>query len=164
MNDLAGLYHDLKRDDEAEQLYVKALEIRARVQGEDHQDTLILLNNMAALYRDMGKLEKASELMSRAITGARKSMPQGHWIIAAFLTTQGKLQTKLGQFEQSEQSLLEAHRTMSQVFGADHQRSRDVAKALDALYTAWPKPDEARKWRRDDAAVGADVPGSSKEP
>jgi hypothetical protein len=38
---------------------------------------------------------------------------------------------KLGQFEQSEKSLLEAHQTISAVFGPNHQRTRDVAKALE---------------------------------
>ena len=40
MNNMASLYMDQGRYDEAEPLHVEALELRRRVLGEEHPDTL----------------------------------------------------------------------------------------------------------------------------
>ena len=51
MNNLADLYWNQGRYDEAEPLYLETLETRKRVLGDDHPDTLNSMNNLANLYQ-----------------------------------------------------------------------------------------------------------------
>ncbi|MCH8133033.1 MAG: tetratricopeptide repeat protein, partial [Myxococcales bacterium] len=61
MNNLAILYEDQGRYDEAEPLYLKTLEIRKRVLGEEHPSTLSSMNNLAILYWSQGRYAEAAE-------------------------------------------------------------------------------------------------------
>jgi tetratricopeptide (TPR) repeat protein len=62
LNNLAGLYLEQGRYEEAEPLYERALEIRERVLGPEHPDTAMILNNLAELYREQGRYEEAERL------------------------------------------------------------------------------------------------------
>ena len=48
----------------------KVLEVRRRVLGEEHPDTLISMNNLAVLYRDQGKYAQAEPLCYQGPGGA----------------------------------------------------------------------------------------------
>ena len=52
----------------------------------------------------------------------------------------------LRRFGDAQAALTEARTTLSAALGADHERTKTVAKALIGLYTAWNKPDQAAEW------------------
>ena len=61
MNRWATVYHMQARYEEAELLYRKVWEIRHRVLGEEHPETLETINNLIALYEAWNKPEKANQ-------------------------------------------------------------------------------------------------------
>jgi tetratricopeptide (TPR) repeat protein len=61
MNDLAILYKEQARYDEAEQLLLKAVEGRRLKLGDTHPFTLESWHNLIELYEAWGKPEKAKE-------------------------------------------------------------------------------------------------------
>ncbi|NIV47976.1 MAG: tetratricopeptide repeat protein [Gammaproteobacteria bacterium] len=56
------MYADQGRYDEAEALYLEALEGRARILGEDHQATLRTRNHLADMYERQGRHAEAERL------------------------------------------------------------------------------------------------------
>ena len=54
---------------EAESLFLKALEVGRRVQGEEHPETLWRMGKLAALYRDQDRLAEAEPLNVKALAG-----------------------------------------------------------------------------------------------
>jgi tetratricopeptide (TPR) repeat protein len=62
IHNLAMLYRSQGRNEEAELLLQRALEIRERVLGPEHPDTADSLNNLAELYRAQGRFEEAERL------------------------------------------------------------------------------------------------------
>jgi len=50
MNNLASVYASQGRNEEAEKLLSEAVEIRRRVLGEEHPDTLGSMNILAVVY------------------------------------------------------------------------------------------------------------------
>jgi len=60
-NDLAVLYKEQAKYDEAESLLIEAVEGRRLKLGEKHPHTQESLNNLIELYEAWGKLEKAEE-------------------------------------------------------------------------------------------------------
>ena len=67
LNNLALLYRNQGKYEQAEPLYQRALAIRERVLGAEHPDTARSLNNLALLYRNQGKDEQAEPLYQRAL-------------------------------------------------------------------------------------------------
>ena len=63
-----GLYlDDRARYQEAEPLYLRALQIREQQLGPEHPDTATSLNNLALLYQTQGKYPEAEPLFLRAL-------------------------------------------------------------------------------------------------
>ena len=63
MNDLAALFEEQGRYDEAEQLYVMTLRTQKRILGEEHPDTLRTMSNLANLYGSQGRMNDARPLV-----------------------------------------------------------------------------------------------------
>jgi tetratricopeptide (TPR) repeat protein len=67
LNNLAELYRSQGRYEEAEPLYLQALELGQRLLGENHPDVATSLNNLALLYNTQGKYVKAEALSRQAL-------------------------------------------------------------------------------------------------
>ncbi len=61
------LYQAQGRLDEAEPLYLRALEAQERTLGPSHPDTLLSLSNLADFYRAQGRLDEAESLLRRTV-------------------------------------------------------------------------------------------------
>ena len=67
MGKLGEIYWDEGRFPQAEALYVRALDIGRRVRGEEHPETLNILNGLGRVYRAEGKYPQAEALYTRAL-------------------------------------------------------------------------------------------------
>ena len=67
LNNLATVYNDTGRYEDAEPLLEEALSIHRRVLGADHPNTAGSLNNLAALYRAQGRYAEAAPLYKEAL-------------------------------------------------------------------------------------------------
>jgi tetratricopeptide (TPR) repeat protein len=73
MNDLAGLYGQQGRYDQAEPLFVKTLEVRRRALGEEHPDTLLSMRNLAELLRAEKKQDQARPYVRQLLALRKKT-------------------------------------------------------------------------------------------
>ena len=64
LNNLAFLYEERGRYDEAESLYKRSLAIKEKVLRADHPSTKITLRNLADLYKSQGKHGEAERFTS----------------------------------------------------------------------------------------------------
>ncbi|CAI4215618.1 unnamed protein product [Parascedosporium putredinis] len=63
LQDLATLYAENNRLEEAEALSVKVLELTKTALGEEHQDAVVCMINLGALYVDLERTEEAEDLL-----------------------------------------------------------------------------------------------------
>src|SRR5207253_7335069 len=89
MNNLADLYRTQGQYAKAEPLLVKALEVRRRVLGEEHPDTLNSMHSLAMLYLYQGQLAKAEPLFREALERTRKRHAEGSSPVAGALSWLG---------------------------------------------------------------------------
>ena len=66
LNNLAGIYQELGRYEEALSLARQALQLRQKL-GDSHPDYGSSLNSLASLYQDMGRYEQALRLYQQAL-------------------------------------------------------------------------------------------------
>jgi tetratricopeptide (TPR) repeat protein len=78
LNNLALLYWNQGKYEQAEPLFQRALETRERLLGPEHPDTLSTVNNLAELYRRQGKYERAEPLYQRALATYERVLGPEH--------------------------------------------------------------------------------------
>ena len=66
-NSLADLFKELKRFDEAERYYIRALSIYRRIYSGDHIHTANVLNNLGDIYKLQRKYDNAEKYYKQAL-------------------------------------------------------------------------------------------------
>jgi hypothetical protein len=123
----------------------ESLAIRRKALGAEHPQvagTLIVKANLMLATRHY---DEARELASEARRILALSLPADHWQVAAAMNVEGAAREKLGEYAAAERLLLDSRPGLSQSpipELAERGRIR-----LVELYTAWGKPEEARKFR-----------------
>ena len=85
LNNLAILYDNQGKYDDAEPLYKRALAVTEEVLGPMHPDTATSLNNLAVLYNNQGKYDDAEPLYQTGTGGEGGSIgthASGHGDVA----------------------------------------------------------------------------------
>jgi len=78
MNGLGLLRTKQKNYNEAEHLFIEALNGRQQKLGEDHPETLESKNDLAVLYKEQGDYAKAEPLLLEALEGRRLKLGDTH--------------------------------------------------------------------------------------
>jgi len=130
LNNLAYLYDSQGRYDQAEPLYLQALELRKRLLGEDHPDVAQSLNNLAGLYYSQGRYDQAEALDLQALELRKRLLGEDHPDVATSLNNLAGLYYSQGHYDQAEPLYLQALELRKRLLGEEHP---DVATSLNNL-------------------------------
>jgi tetratricopeptide (TPR) repeat protein len=75
---LANIYTSQGRYEEAEPLYLQALDMFRQSLGEEHPNIALNLNNLANIYTSQGRYEEAEPLYLQALDMFRQSLGDEH--------------------------------------------------------------------------------------
>jgi tetratricopeptide (TPR) repeat protein len=128
-NNLAGLYKDTERFDQAELLLQESL----RQFESQHADSATLATahlNLAEVYRLQGRLPEAEPRYAKALLLARKSLGAGNPDLAPFLTQTAACARELRRYSRAESLYAEAQALLSRTVGREHPY---YAQALEDL-------------------------------
>ena len=121
---LAGwyVYHFLHRGRwrEGEPLAVRAMQVRERVLGAEHPDTLTSVNNLAALYRGQGRYAEAEPLYQRAVTVSERVLGPEHPDTLSSVDNLAALYQSQGRYAEAEPLYQRALAASERVLGAEH--------------------------------------------
>ena len=125
------------RFDEAEKMYLRALQGKEKAWGPEHTSTLDTVNNLGLLYADLGRLDEAEKMYLRALTGYKKALGKEavKKYVPALNTAQnmGILFQQTSRMKEAEELYGQALFGFEAVFGRSSDRYKRIAKALDAL-------------------------------
>ena len=77
-NNLAELYDAQGRYEEAKPLFLKALEMRARLLREEHPDVAMSIYWLAVLYHEQGRYSEAEPFYIQALAIAERVLGKDH--------------------------------------------------------------------------------------
>ena len=97
LNNLAELYREQGKYEEAEPLYRRAIAIGEKVLGPEHPRLAIWLNNLALLYLALGKYGEAEPLYRRSLGIFEKVLGKGHRSTEIIRANYAALQEKMRQ-------------------------------------------------------------------
>ena len=66
-------------NDKAEEMYMRALQVKEKAWGVEHTSTLGTVNNLGNLYLKQGKMAEAEEMYVRALQGYKKAVGKYQW-------------------------------------------------------------------------------------
>lgn len=145
MKELAGIARQQGASDEAESLYLAALDINESMLGPEHPETANNLNSLAVFYRGLGRDEQALEYGMRALDGARLAYGERHPTVGLMSVNVGAMYRMLGEDLPAERSTLEGLDIIVSSVGPDHQLAGVAQNALAGLYHEQGRLDEAEK-------------------
>ena len=130
---MGSVYVNLGLLPKAEPLLARALEIRRRVNGPRHPDTLSRMDALAYLYEQQGRYVDAEKLEAEVVALRRSVLGENHVDTLSAMNRLAITYERQGRYDESEklyQEVLEARR---RVLGKDHV---DMLWSLDTLAAA----------------------------
>jgi hypothetical protein len=131
-------------------LLAKVFEIRRRLGGEEHPDTLIAMNNLASIHRMLGNLSEAEHLQVKVVARMRRVLGEKHRNSLIAVRGLGRVYWAQGRLAEAEPLLISSYEGM---------RTRDeniptrvegyltpFVKEIVQLYEARGKPEKAAEW------------------
>jgi tetratricopeptide (TPR) repeat protein len=113
LNNLAALCHSQGKYRMAEDLYVKALEIKRRIYREEHDEIALALQNLAILYSAKKDFNQAEAFFMQALRIREKVLPPNHADLARTLQNYALMLDKVGRKEEAQVLELRATKILS---------------------------------------------------
>lgn len=130
LNNLAMLYCNEGKYNEAEPLYIKALEIKKKKLGNKHPDFAGTLNNLAFSYLYQNKYQKAEPLFLEALKINRLILGEKHINFANSLNSLAMLYNNQDMYSKAEPLYLQSLEIRKEVLGGN---SVEYATSLNNL-------------------------------
>jgi len=129
--DLADLYIDKGRYDDAEAMLTEALAVMDRHGDQaDNLDLALSINELASVYRRQGKYDLAEPLYERALAIRVSALGPDDPEVARSYNSLAILNWNRGNYQEAERLYKQALALWENAYGSDHS---DVAKGLNNL-------------------------------
>lgn len=134
LDDVAFLYEDVGRYDEAETLYLRAAEVVLDGFGDAHPAYATYLNNVAVLYTTLGRYDDAERLLRQVLHLHRRERRDRYPAWATAASNLAGVYEALGRREAAEELYRRAMAVDREVFGEDHPAYGTDLYKLASLY------------------------------
>jgi tetratricopeptide (TPR) repeat protein len=134
LNDLAVIYNDQGRYDEAIEQYEEALRTYEKTLGKEHSYYAINLNNLANIYYAQGRYDEAIEKYEESLRIVEKAIGKEHPDYATGLNNLALVYKTQGRYDEAIEKYEEALRIGERTIGREHP---DYAKRLNNLASVY---------------------------
>jgi len=149
--------------DSARKLYMRALEVDEKANGQDHPSVATVVNNLGSVLQDLGDLQEARKCYERAIRIDEKVYGKDHPSVATDVNNLGLVLKDLGDLQEARKCFERALKIGEKANGPDHPSVAIRVNNLGLVLRAQGELQEARKCyeraiRIDEKANGQDHP------
>lgn len=127
----------------------QALDIRTRLLGDEHAETLDTMSHMASLLTVLGQLDEAEELSRSTLEGRRRTLGPNDPATLKSISDLGNLLRIAKKFDAAKPYLVQALERRRQVLGPDDPDTIVSIASLGDLYRDQGKLPDAEKYLRD---------------
>jgi non-specific serine/threonine protein kinase/serine/threonine-protein kinase len=99
---IGRVYRNLGLYAKAEPLLARSVEIRRRVLGADHPDTLQSMDSLAVFYEQAGRYDEAEKLQAETVAGRRRVLGENHPLTLESKDELGAVYESQGRYPESE--------------------------------------------------------------
>ncbi len=145
LSNLAVVYSDLYKSEEARGLQEYILKQRLQKWGPEDAETLIAMHNLAMSYRDLGQFEKAEDLMKRAIEGRENSSGPEDPQMLNSRNALADIYLGQGKYKEAEKLSTEILEMSTKHHGVKYILTLNAMHGLSVAYLRQSKLEEAEK-------------------
>ena len=120
MNDLAGVYTELARYEDAERMMLEALEARLALFGDQEEGVLTLKNNLAFLYDQLGRYSESEPLHSEVLEKRLRLAGEENVLTLISMNNTAWVNLRLDRRERARELWTRKLEIASRVLGDDH--------------------------------------------
>jgi tetratricopeptide (TPR) repeat protein len=131
---LGSVYEESGKYDEAEPLYLEALNTRRRVLGDEHPSTLTSINNLANLYYQQGRYDEALSLYLEDLNASRRVLGDEHPDTLISINNLAVFYRNTEKYELAIQMYTEAILSAQRTLGAEHPDTALYQNGLGFTY------------------------------
>jgi tetratricopeptide (TPR) repeat protein len=128
---------------DAERIGVHLLQLRNRVLGVEHPDTLTSVNNLASLYTSQGRYGEAEPLLVGALEASERVLVVEHPDTLTSMNNLALLYASQGQYGKAEPLYERALEARKRVLGVEHPDTLTSMNNLAVLYESQERYGEA---------------------
>ncbi|KAI7081867.1 hypothetical protein KC356_g8821 [Hortaea werneckii] len=145
LHEIGNLYYDQGKMQEAEAMYLRALEGREEAWGPKHTSTLNSVNNLGILYKNHGKMQEAEAMYLRALEGREEAWGPKHTSTLNTVNNLGNLYKDQGKMQEAEAMYLRALKGKEDAWGPKHTSTLDTVFNLSIFYSNQRRNPEAER-------------------
>jgi eukaryotic-like serine/threonine-protein kinase len=138
-----SVYQGLGLYAEAERHMPVALEIRKRILGEEHPDTLVSMNRLADLYQHQKRYPEAELLMLQTLEIRTRVLGEEDPLTLSSMNGLASVQLRQNRHEEAEALCLETLEKRERVLGEEHAGTLQSMGTLASIYWFQGRYDEA---------------------
>ena len=147
----AGWYLFLRGEYTAAEWFCRSsLEIRERLLGREHRDTLTSVNNLGLVLESQGKYKEAEVMHRRALEGREKVLGREHPDTLTSINNLGSVLASQGKYKEAEVMHRRALEGREKVLGREHPDTLTSVNNLGSVLESQGKYQEAEAMHRRD--------------
>ncbi len=143
--DLAYLYKNQGKLDEAETTCLAGLKLQEGIYGTKHPYVALTLRILAEIYRGQGRFQEATDCLERALTIMRAVESDDDPAVAPFKVDMARLLVAKGDLEQAESYFNAALPVIEGSYGPSHLYTAKVLTSVATLRVLQGRCDQAEK-------------------
>ena len=129
----------------AEQLQCQVMDMRKKLFGAEHPDTVTSITNLAAIYHSQGKWNEAEQLETQVMEMSMKLLGIGHPDTLKSVENLAVIYYSQGKWNEAEQLEVQVMDIMKLLLGADHPDTLRSMANLAVIYYSQGKWNEAEQ-------------------
>ncbi len=118
--DLGKSWHTQNRLKEAEELYLRVLEINKKTLRQEHRSALTIMNNLALVYQDQCRWNEAETLHTQVLETRKRALGQEHLQTLATMDDLASATRAQGRLKEAEELHMQVLDIGKRVFGQEH--------------------------------------------
>lgn len=132
----------------AEELYQQTFELRIKMLGVEHPDTLTCMSNLANVLRSRGKYEEAETMHRQVLELRTKVLNAEHTATLTSINNLARVLDCQGKYEEAETIHRQALELRTKVLGIDHLSTLNSMNNLALVLNSQGKYEEAETMHR----------------
>ena len=148
-NRVGLIYMGLRRSDLALEQFTLAVDLRRRVLGEGHAETLSSLANLANALRAEGRLDESEAMHRRVLDSRKRLLGESHPDTLASMTNLANVRREQGAHDEAEHLTRDALASMRRVLGERHADTLATMNNLAAVLGAQGRYEESEALLRE---------------
>ncbi len=162
LNNLANVFKDQKKFDQAEPLYKQVIGIYERTTGSQSEYIAMSNHNLASLYAQMGKYKEAEAYFKVALAAGEKSMGANNSHVVDIVVKLARVEDKLGNKDEAKALFKRYLTTVETMIGLKNDDPSKIEK-LKALAAELKKNGQSTNAELIEKALSYDESESAKK-